>query len=230
MEISSKNITGILVRNLYNDKLIKLLVSNDKLENKRISIIREDFESISFKSTIYEYMNYEIENKNIVLKNDLKKIKDSLKIVGLNKISLDRNINTLSDSEKKLFQLAIALLSNPEVLIFEEPFNKLDLKNEKKLILLFRRIKEKYDKTIIFISSNSNILYKYTDYLIVYDDKLLKEGKTSTVIEDVELLKRNSLPVPEIVEFTYLARKKYNVKIDYHSDIRDIIKDIYKHV
>ena len=56
MEISSKNITGILVRNLYNNKLIKLLVDN--LENKRISIIREDFESISFKSTIYEYMNY----------------------------------------------------------------------------------------------------------------------------------------------------------------------------
>ena len=130
MEISSKNITGILVRNLYNNKLIKLLVDN--LENKRISIIREDFESISFKSTIYEYMNYEIENKNIVLKNDLKKINDSLKIVGLNKLSLDRNINTLSESEKKLLQLAIALLSNPEVLIFEEPFNKLDLKNEKK--------------------------------------------------------------------------------------------------
>lgn len=228
MEISSKNITGILVRNLYNDKLIKLLVDN--LENKRISIIREDFESISFKSTIYEYMNYEIENKNIVLKNDLKKINDSLKIVGLNKLSLDRNINTLSESEKKLLQLAIALLSNPEVLIFEEPFNKLDLKNEKKLVLLLRKIKEKYDKTIIFISPNSNLLYKYTDYLIVYDDKLLREGKTSTILEDVEFLKRNSLSVPEIVEFTYLAKKKYNVKIDYHSDIRDIIKDIYKHV
>ena len=228
MEISSKNITGILVRNLYNDKLIKLLVDN--LENKRISIIREDFESISFKSTIYEYMNYEIENKNIVLKNDLKKINDSLKIVGLNKLSLDRNINTLSESEKKLLQLAIALLSNPEVLIFEEPFNLLDLKNEKKLVLLLRKIKEKYDKTIIFISPNSNLLYKYTDYLIVYDDKLLREGKTSTILEDVEFLKRNSLSVPEIVEFTYLAKKKYNVKIDYHSDIRDIIKDIYKHV
>ena len=104
------------------------------------------------------------------------------------------------------------------------------MKNEKKLVLLLRKIKEKYDKTIIFISPNSNLLYKYTDYLIVYDDKLLREGKTSTILEDVEFLKRNSLSVPEIVEFTYLAKKKYNVKIDYHSDIRDIIKDIYKHV
>ena len=29
---------------------------------------------------------------------------------------------------------------------------------------------------------------------------------------------------------TYLARKDKEVKIDYHKDIRDIIKDIYKHV
>ena len=229
MEIKSSNINGILIRK-PSDKLIKLLLNSESFNNKRISIIKDEFEYNSFKSTIYEYMNYEICNKNIVLKDDLKKIKDSLRIVGLAYLDLTRNINTLSESEKKLLSLALSLLSNPEVLIFEEPFNKLDLRNEKKLILLLRKIKEKYDKTIIFISNNSNMLYKYTNYLIIYDDKLLKEGSTKELLEDVEYLKSNSLHVPEIVEFTYKAKKKYNVKIDYHSDIRDIIKDIYKHV
>ena len=40
----------------------------------------------------------------------------------------------------------------------------------------------------------------------------------------------NKFSIPEIIEFTYLAKKKKSVKIDYHKDIRDIIKDIYKHV
>lgn len=229
MEIKSSNINGILIRK-PSDKLIKLLLNCESFNNKRISIIKDEFDYISFKSTIYEYMNYEIKSKNIILKDDLKKIKDSLRIVGLTYLDLTRNINTLSESEKKLLSLALSLLSNPEVLIFEEPFNKLDLRNEKKLIFLLRKIKEKYDKTIIFISNNSNMLYKYTNYLIIYDDKLLREGSTKELLEDVEYLKSNSLPVPEIVEFTYKAKKKYNVKIDYHSDIRDIIKDIYKHV
>ncbi len=229
MEINKSNITGVLIRK-PSDKIIKYLLNNENINNKRISIIKDEFNYINFKTTIYDYMNYEIKNKNIILKDDLKKIKDSLRIVGLSYLDLDRNINTLSESEKKLLSLALSLLSNPEVLIFLEPFNKLDLRNEKRLMFLLRKIKEKYDKTIIFISTNSNMLYKNTDYLIIYDDKLLKEGSTKELLEDVVFLKKNSLSIPEIVEFTYIAKSKYNVKIDYHSDIRDIIKDIYKHV
>ena len=229
MEITKSNITGVLIRK-PSDKIIKYLLNNENINNKRISIIKDEFNYINFKTTIYDYMNYEIKNKNIILKDDLKKINDSLRIVGLSYLDLDRNINTLSESEKKLLSLALSLLSNPEVLIFLEPFNKLDLRNEKRLMFLLRKIREKYDKTIIFISTNSNMLYKNTDYLIIYDDKLLKEGSTKELLEDVDFLKKNSLSIPEIVEFTYIAKSKYNVKIDYHSDIRDIIKDIYKHV
>ena len=89
-------------------------------------------------------MNSEIERKNLVLKDKYKKINDSLKIVGLSKIDINRNIITLSESEKKLVQIAIALLSNPDIIVFEEPFIKLDLKNQKRIIMFFGRIKEKF--------------------------------------------------------------------------------------
>ena len=61
-------------------------------------------------------------------------------------------------------------------------------------------------------------------------DKILVEGDTKDIFQRVDFLSRNKINIPEIVEFTYLAKKKKNVSIDYHSDIRDIIKDIYKHV
>ena len=64
-------------------------------------------------------MKYEIKRKNIKLKNSEKKIKDSLVIVGLDEVLLDRKINTLSISEQKIVQLAISLISNPEVIIIE---------------------------------------------------------------------------------------------------------------
>ena len=43
-------------------------------------------------------------------------------------------------------------------------------------------------------------------------------------------MKKNRVNIPEIVEFTYQAKKEKKAKIDYHRDIRDLIKDIYKHV
>jgi hypothetical protein len=75
------------------------------------------------------------------------------------------------------------------------------------------------------------MLYKYTNNLIILkNNKVVIEGDTYTIINRVDFLKRHSIEVPDIVKLTYLAKKKKKVKIDYHKDIRDIIKDIYKHV
>lgn len=221
--IKDSGINGIITDD--RKEIINLLSAEDK-----VSIIGEDFQYNYFDNTVYEYMTGEVERKNLILRDKAKKIKDSLRIVGLNKIDIDRNVTTLSESEKKLLQIAIALLSNPDILVFEEPFTKLDLKNQKKLMIFLGKIKEKFNKTAVFITNDSNILYKYTDYVIIIQNKKLIMEGTRRVLEDVDALIKNNIKVPEIVEFTYKAKKKYNVKIDYHNDIRDIIKDIYKHV
>ena len=225
-----------LLFNINDDEINGIITDNkeviiDLLNQDKASIIREDFQYNFFNNTIYDYMLSEIEKKNLVLKDEDKKIKDSLRIIGLNKLDLNRNITTLSESEKKLLQISIGLLANPQVLVFEEPFRKLDLKNQKKIILFLRKIKEKYHKTIIFITNDSDMLYKYSDYLIIIkNNKKIIEGPSKKVFEQVDLFIENNITIPEIIEFTYKAKKKYNVKIDYHNDIRDIIKDIYKHV
>ena len=225
-----------LLFNIQNNEVNGLITDNKELiidllkEKDKASIIQEDFLYNYLDITINDYMNGEIERKSLVLRDKEKKIKDSLRIVGLNRIDINRNVITLSESEKKLLQIAISLLSNPDILVFEEPFLKLDLKNQKKLMLFFQKIKDKFNKTIIFITNNSNILYKYADYIVIIkNNKAIVEG-TKKVLEDVQNLKKNDILVPEIVLFTYKAKEKYNVKIDYHNDIRDIIKDIYKHV
>ena len=151
--------------------------------------------------------------------------------MSLEETILKRNIQTLSSSEKKLLQIALSLLSNPDLIIFEEPFKCLDKYNEKKILMVIQRLKEQFKKTIIIASDDSNILYKYTNnMLFIKNDQINLEGKTNEVFLDVEYLKKNKFDIPAIVEFTYLAKKKKEVKIDYHKDVRDIIKDIYKHI
>ena len=170
-----------------------------------------------------------IKQREIYPKNLKKKLKDSLKIVGLHESLLERNIYSLSTSEQKLFQIARALLLNPDMIVLEEPLKVLDLKNRKKIMMVLKRIKDQYHKTIVLISNDVEMLYKETDHLIIIkNDKVLVEDKTSEAFKQVEFLKKHKIPIPEIVEFTNLANKK--TKIDYHKDIRDLIKDIYKHI
>lgn len=198
---------------------------------KQISLITKKLSSEYYLKTVEELMIYIIKQNNLNIRDEDKKIKDSLKIVGLDDTYLNRKVQHLSSSEKKLIQISVSLLSNPELIIMEEPFIDLDNKNEKKIIMLLQRLKEQFKKTIIIISTDSNTLYKYTEYLILLKKgKLLLEGKTEEIYLRVDYLKRNHFEIPEIVEFTYLAKRKKNVKIDFHKDIRDIIKDIYKHI
>ena len=209
----------------------KITKENLHIYKNKISIIKNEFKNVYFVSTVKELMNYKIRLYNLKIKDCDKKIKDSLKIVGLDEIYLERKLITLSQSEKKLIQYALSLISNPELIIIEEPFAFLDNKNEKKIAMLLQRLKEQFNINIILVSDDSNILYKYTDNMIfTKNGNIILQGDTDTLYQRVDFLKRNKFDIPEIIEFTYLAKKKKSVKIDYHKDIRDIIKDIYKHV
>lgn len=215
---------GILTIN--NEKITKDNINDYR---RRISFISQNIETS--QHNIFNIMIDHIKRHNLTIKNPIKKIKDSLRIVELDEELLTRNIEIISSSEKKQFQLALSLLSNPDIIILDEPLKCLDKSNEKKLIMLLQRLKEQFSKTIIINSDDSNILYKYTNnMLFIKNNEVLIEGPTNELYLRVDYLKRNKFDIPDIVEFTYIAKKKKQVKIDYHKDVRDIIKDIYKHI
>ena len=107
----------------------------------------------------------------------------------------------------------------------------MDIKNVKKLNILFNRLTDQYKKTIILGSSDSNELYKYTKKMIfISNNNIVKIGDTKEVYKNVKFLKENEFDIPTSVMFTYKANNKKNIKLDYLQDIRDTIKDIYKHI
>lgn len=245
--IEHKTITGITGTSIddYIDILNQrkqgkgtILVNEEKLTKdnisnyqKRISFIPHLLPIPKYLLTVNELMKQIIKQNNLIIKDYSKKIRDSLKIVGLDESYLERTLQTLSQSEKKILQYALSLISNPELIIIEEPFKFLDNKNEKKIFMLLQRLKEQFNINIILLSNDQNVLHKYTDNMIfIKNNEVILEGPTNEVYQRVDFLKKNKFIIPEIIEFTYLAKKKKSVKIDYHKDIRDIIKDIYKHV
>ena len=65
--------------------------------------------------------------------------------------------------------------------------------------------------------------------IFVKNNHTVLEGDTNESYTRVDFLKRQGFSIPDIVEMTYKAKKTKGVKIIYHKDIRDLIKDIYKH-
>ena len=129
----------------------------------------------------------------------------------------------------KLLTIARSLLSNPEIIVFEEMTHNLSFDMERGLYLLINRLKEELDKIIVIITKDSNIAYTKSDYAYVIAKKRILEGKSKELFENVKELNKNNIKLPKAVE---LANKIIDRKINitYHRDTRDMLKDIYKHI
>ena len=215
---------------IYFNKIRKLR-SNYYLFRKMMVLVEKRFVNIFDVDNIYEYFVSYIRYKKIEVDDIDKRIKDSLRIVGLKVDILERRISTLTFSETKLLQFALAFLSNPKVILLDEPFRGLDFKNISKIMRILTRLKEKFAKTIVIYSSDPNYLYQYTDYLLVfYDNKLICEGNSRDIFFDNEEISLYNIRRPEIVDFIMLVKDKKNVKLPRRVDVKDLIKDIYWNV
>lgn len=210
----------------------EILVSKENKEQigKNVAIVKKDIDKSFYQYSVMHHIVHILDKSNYVNNNITTRMKDALKMVGLDETYLMRKIDTLSTGEIKLMMIATALITNPKILILEEPILNLDFNNKKKVLKLIRLLREKYHKTILLISEDSDFLYQYTDYIIFTDDcNCIQLYKSNEAFLNLDLLLSHYVEVPKLVKFTYKANMK-GAKLHYHKDIRDLIKDIYKHV
>ena len=110
------------------------------------------------------------------------KIKRCLELSNLKDFSmtLENNLETiigergarLSGGQKQRIGIARAFYNNPEILIFDESTNSLDLETEGKILSEIYNLKK--EKTIIIISHKKNILEK-CDYILAIENKRIKK-------------------------------------------------------
>ena len=60
--------------------------------------------------------------------------------------------------------------------------------------------------------------------------KVLKSGNSKDILNDVKFLIDNNIEPPYLSKLTYLAKEKKGIKLFYQNDVRDVMKDVYKHV
>lgn len=160
----------------------------------------------------------------------LKKVISSLMMVGLDEFYLQREITTLSKTEKRLLQVAIALISNPDIIIFEEPFLYLSKNARSDISRIIIELKKKYKKTIIILSCDINVLYELSNNLIIFNDnKFLISDTVNSIFKDIDFLEKNKIELPNLILFNKIATI-YNQKLTNHKDVKDLIKEVYRNV
>ena len=174
-------------------------------------------------------MKLNINEKNINKKTSKDRLREYCKEFSVSEEILSRKIVNMSSSERYVLYIILNLLFDSQVYIFNGVYRYLDKINKKKVLAMFKKLKG-LGKTIIVID-DINVLYNVTNEIFIFKDNKVKfSGGTKEVLTDVERLLKTGIDVPELPLITYLAKKEKGVKLFYHDDVRDIIKDVYKHV
>lgn len=166
-----------------------------------------------------------ITNQNIIVDEYLKKSSKrlaALKLVGLTEDIIDRNINTLSDTEFLLVKLINILLSRKQEVIVNNYLSRFDYQHQQMLIRLFKKMAHSQNINIIISDYDKNLLFSFGD-VILYDQEYLTKNQFVKILNNV-----NQDLWPESALFSAYSNHKYQTQLKYYLDIKELIKGIYR--
>ncbi len=139
--------------------------------------------------TVCEFLSFK--------EKDRKKINQALEEVGFSEKSpedlhhgkrlLGSKLGVLSGGELQRVLIAYALLGAPNVLLFDEPTSGIDISGEETVYSLISKLKKEKDLTIIFISHELQIVYKYAANVLCLNKEKICFGPPKEAVDKQSL-------------------------------------------
>jgi zinc/manganese transport system ATP-binding protein len=145
---------------------------------------------------------------------DTKAAIQALEDVGAGALA-HRPLGELSGGELQRVFLAEALVSNPGLLLLDEPLSNLDIKRERELLQVVNKVVRSRGVTALLIAHHINPLLPYLDRLVYIANGRVATGKPG------EVLTSKSLSALYGVEVEVLHDSKGNIAIVGLEDVQD---------
>lgn len=196
-----------------------------ELYYKQIGFILYKHLNLYVGETVIDELVYGLENMS-KSRNEIREIIDiKSKLFKINHL-LDRDVNSLGNSDRVKMKIMSIIITEPKVLVIDNILNELDL-NDKLLVL---EILEEYAKKGNIVINITNDIEEtlYTNKMIIINDKKnVFSGKPSKILENEKLLKDLKIGLPFMYELSkYLI--DYGMIDKYYLTNKSLVEAIWK--
>lgn len=213
----------------FNGKLIsgKLSKEDMKMVTKGMQMIFQDpMSSLNPRMTVKEIIGEGLEINNICKTKEeaMELVYEMLETVGLTREHANRYPHEFSGGQRQRIGIARALITNPDLVIADEPISALDVSIQAQILNLLNRLKKKLGLTVLFIAHDLSVVKYFSDKVgVMYKGKLVEMAKSEELYKyplhpyTKSLLSAIPLPDP--------AYEKSRKRIYYDPSIHDYNKE-----
>ena len=180
---------------------------------KKVGMVFQYPEHQLFAETVKDDVAYALKNFIPELKeNEInEKVKNALNLVGLDYEKIkDKSPFELSGGQKRRVAIAGVLISEPEVLLLDEPAAGLDPSGKKDFLALLKKVHKTFVKTIIIVSHDMDLITENCTSLAVFNQgEIVKSGTPKEIFLDKDLIKNAELELPLVAKLTLKLKEKF---------------------
>ncbi|MCI9116495.1 MULTISPECIES: ABC transporter ATP-binding protein [Eubacteriales] len=151
-------------------------------------IFQNPYESFSARKTVDSYL-YNTALRLGIAKNRAEadqKVDEALKSVGMSLAVVKGKYPTqFSGGELQRVSIARALITQPKLIIADEPVAAIDASMKMNIVNLFKDLKEKYNVSFIYITHDLSTAYYVSDYIAtLYRGCLIEYGPAKEIMDE----------------------------------------------
>lgn len=107
--------------------------------------------------------------KRLLNKNHTVSVEEIINFLNLNKI-LNKNLFKLSGGEKQRLAIGRALLSNPKILLMDEPLSSVDKNGKVEILNIFKTLENQLKIPILYVSHNIDEITYLSDNVVTLSE------------------------------------------------------------
>jgi oligopeptide/dipeptide ABC transporter ATP-binding protein len=150
-------------------------------------VFQDPYSSLNPKHTVEELLSapLEIHMPDLSLQDRRDRIDAILRTVGLNPVHRTRYPHEFSGGQRQRIGIARALMTQPELLVADEPVSSLDVSVQAQVINLLLELKQRLGLTMLFISHDLAVVGHISDRIaVMYLGRLVEIGDAELVLNN----------------------------------------------
>jgi len=199
-------IFGRVIKKKKNRKLNEI--------RKKVGLVFQFPEYQLFDETVLKDVMFGPINFGLKKEEAKEKAINALKMVDFDEKLYDQSPFRLSGGQMKKVSIAGILALEPEIIVLDEPTRGLDPKSSEEVMELFNKIHNEYNKTIIVITHDMDIVSKYAKRVVVLNEgKIVYDGSKENLFTDKNF-ESFHLDYPSSMKLAMDLKNKLNIDIN----------------